>query len=118
MGTTCSPAATTTPGACAGRCEPVWAAPRLRAAPPPPPLNPLRRCRPPACSKLWGGPKFRLLRTLAGHEGKVMGGDICPDGSFTVATSGYDRTLKLYGPDPLAAIEAEAAAAVAAAAPA
>ena len=44
-----------------------------------------------------------------------MGGDVSPDGSFTVATSGYDRTLKLYGPDPLAAIEAEAAAALQAA---
>ena len=53
-------------------------------------------------SRLWGGPKFRLLRTLAGHEGKVMGADVSPDGSFTVATTGYDRTIKLYAPDLLA----------------
>ena len=53
-------------------------------------------------SRLWGGPRFRLLRTLAGHEGKVMGADVCPDGTFTVATTGYDRTIKLYAPDPLA----------------
>lgn len=46
-------------------------------------------------SRLWGGPRFRLLRTLAGHEGKVMGADISPDGSFTVATTGYDRTIKV-----------------------
>ena len=48
-------------------------------------------------SRLWGGPRFRLLRTLAGHEGKVMGADISPDGSFTVATTGYDRTIKVWG---------------------
>jgi len=47
-------------------------------------------------SRLWGGPRFRLLRTLAGHEGKVMGADISPDGSFTVATTGYDRTIKVW----------------------
>lgn len=48
-------------------------------------------------SRMWGGPRFRLLRTLAGHEGKVMGADISPDGSFTVATTGYDRTIKVRG---------------------
>lgn len=52
-------------------------------------------------SRVWGGPRFRLLRTLAGHEGKVMGADVSPDGTFTVATSGYDRTIKLWAPDPL-----------------
>jgi U4/U6 small nuclear ribonucleoprotein PRP4 len=54
-------------------------------------------------SKLWCGRNFQLVRTLAGHEGKVMCSDICPDGSHLVATAGYDRTIKLYAPDPLAA---------------
>ena len=57
--------------------------------------------------RLWGGPRFRLARTLAGHEGKVMGADISSDGSYTVATAGYDRTIKLYQPDPLAVAEAD-----------
>lgn len=56
-------------------------------------------------SRLWGGRSFRLLRTLAGHEGKVMAADISPDGAFTVASGGYDRTIKLYAPDPLADLE-------------
>ena len=62
-------------------------------------------------SRLWcsrgGGAKtkFRLVRTLAGHEGKVMGADISPDGTFTVATTGYDRTIKLYAPDALADLD-------------
>ena len=60
--------------------------------------------------RLWGGPRFRLARTLAGHEGKVMGADISSDGSYTVATAGYDRTIKLYQPDPLAVAEAAAEA--------
>lgn len=48
--------------------------------------------------KLWCGRKFRLAKSLAGHEGKVMSGDVCPDGSFLLATGGYDRTLKLWEP--------------------
>lgn len=59
-------------------------------------------------SKIWSGKTFALTRTLAGHEGKVMGSDICPDGSFLVASTGYDRTIKLFGPDPLAAAAAAA----------
>lgn len=39
-------------------------------------------------TRLWSGPRFRLLRTLAGHEGKVMGADVSPDGTFTVASTG------------------------------
>jgi U4/U6 small nuclear ribonucleoprotein PRP4 len=57
-------------------------------------------------SRLWGGKRFRLLRTLAGHEGKVMGADVSPDGTFTLASTGYDRTIKLYAPDPLADLDA------------
>lgn len=54
-------------------------------------------------SKLWCGKKLHLVKTLAGHEGKVMSSDVCPDGSHLVATTGYDRTIKLYAPDQLLA---------------
>lgn len=49
-------------------------------------------------AKLWSARDFRPLRVLTGHEGKVMNGDICPDGSGLLATVGYDRTLKLWAP--------------------
>ena len=54
-------------------------------------------------SKLWCGKKLQLFKTLAGHEGKVMSSDVSPDGSYLVATTGYDRTVKLYAPDQLLA---------------
>ncbi|KAL3132459.1 hypothetical protein ABBQ32_009012 [Trebouxia sp. C0010 RCD-2024] len=50
-------------------------------------------------SKLWSCRDHALLQTLAGHEGKVMGADICPDGSGTIATVSYDRTVKFWAPD-------------------
>ena len=55
-------------------------------------------------AKLWSSSTFKLIKTLAGHEGKVMGADISPDGSGLIATVSYDRTLKLWGPsgsDPM-----------------
>jgi U4/U6 small nuclear ribonucleoprotein PRP4 len=54
-------------------------------------------------SKIWCGKKFKLAKTLAGHEGKVMGSDISPSGNDVIATGGYDRTLKLWSPDEFAA---------------
>jgi U4/U6 small nuclear ribonucleoprotein PRP4 len=45
--------------------------------------------------KLWHGTDFTLLKTLAGHEGKVMRADIAPNSAF-IATSAFDRTWKLY----------------------
>lgn len=53
-------------------------------------------------SRLWNGPSFRLTKTLVGHEGKVMAGDICPSGECTVATVGFDRTVKIFALDTLA----------------
>ena len=50
-------------------------------------------------SKLWSSRDHVLLQTMAGHEGKVMGADICPDGTGTVATVSYDRTVKFWAPD-------------------
>lgn len=46
-------------------------------------------------TKLWHGTDFSLVKTLAGHESKVMRAEISPDSSF-IATSGYDRTWKLW----------------------
>lgn len=56
-------------------------------------------------AKLWSARTFKLIKTLAGHGGKVMGADISPDGSGLMATASYDRTLMLWGPegsDPMA----------------
>lgn len=50
-------------------------------------------------SKLWSAPHFRLTKTLVGHEGKVMGGDISCTGTYTIATVGFDRTMKVFAPD-------------------
>lgn len=50
-------------------------------------------------SKLWSCRDHALLQTMAGHEGKVMGADVCPDGTGTIATVSYDRTVKFWAPD-------------------
>jgi len=52
-----------------------------------------------ATAKLWDARDWRLVRTLAGHEGRVMGADMAPDGSGAAATVAYDRTLKLWAPE-------------------
>lgn len=49
--------------------------------------------------KIWHGKRFTLQKTLAGHEGKIMGSDVSRLGDLRVATVGYDRTLKLWEPD-------------------
>ncbi|KAG8010400.1 U4/U6 small nuclear ribonucleoprotein Prp4 [Nibea albiflora] len=46
-------------------------------------------------AKIWSHPGWTPLKTLAGHEGKVMGVDVSPDGKL-IATSSYDRTFKLW----------------------
>ncbi|XP_065140264.1 U4/U6 small nuclear ribonucleoprotein Prp4 [Paramisgurnus dabryanus] len=46
-------------------------------------------------AKVWTHPGWSPLKTLAGHEGKVMGLDISPDGQL-IATCSYDRTFKLW----------------------
>lgn len=57
-------------------------------------------------AKLWSMRDFALLRTLAGHEGKVMGCDMSPGQEGLLATVSFDRTLKLWAPDEFAAEEA------------
>jgi U4/U6 small nuclear ribonucleoprotein PRP4 len=49
-------------------------------------------------AKIWSHPNWSPLRTLAGHEGKVMTIDISPDNRY-IATSSYDRTFKLWAPE-------------------
>lgn len=44
-------------------------------------------------AKLWSTRVWKMLSTLRGHEGKVMGIDVLDDG---VVTSGHDKTLKLW----------------------
>ena len=46
-------------------------------------------------AKVWTHPGWSPLKTLAGHEGKVMGLDISSDGQL-IATCSYDRTFKLW----------------------
>ncbi|KAG8142039.1 putative PRP4 pre-mRNA processing factor 4-like protein [Naja naja] len=46
-------------------------------------------------AKVWTHPGWSPLKTLAGHEGKVMGLDISMDGQL-IATCSYDRTFKLW----------------------
>jgi len=49
-------------------------------------------------SQVWSNKTWQPLKTLSGHDGKVMCVDISPDSHF-VATSSYDRTFKLWAPE-------------------
>ncbi|KAL7519069.1 hypothetical protein ACHAWX_003867 [Stephanocyclus meneghinianus] len=46
--------------------------------------------------KIWSTRDWKLLTTLQGHEGKVMGIDILDGPDCGIVTCGYDKTLKLY----------------------
>lgn len=50
-------------------------------------------------AQVWSARDFSLLRTLAGHEGKVMGADVSPRGDHVFATVAYDRTVKFWAPE-------------------
>ncbi|KAK3088517.1 hypothetical protein FSP39_020089 [Pinctada imbricata] len=54
-------------------------------------------------SKIWAHPTWAPLKTLAGHEGKVMGVDISPDLKY-IASASYDRTFKLWASEALGGI--------------
>lgn len=47
--------------------------------------------------KIWTHPTWTPLRTLEGHEGKVMCANISPGEEYIVSAS-YDRTFKLWSP--------------------
>ncbi|KAK3587198.1 hypothetical protein CHS0354_016894 [Potamilus streckersoni] len=46
-------------------------------------------------SKIWANSTWASLKTLAGHEGKVMNVDVSPDLKF-IASVSFDRTFKLW----------------------
>ncbi|CAL1534286.1 unnamed protein product [Lymnaea stagnalis] len=46
-------------------------------------------------AKIWAHPTWAPLKTLAGHESRIMGLDISRDLKY-MATSSYDRTFKLW----------------------
>jgi U4/U6 small nuclear ribonucleoprotein PRP4 len=46
--------------------------------------------------KIWSTRNWRLLSTLRGHEGKVMGIDILNGTDAGFVTSGYDKTIKFW----------------------
>ncbi len=61
---------------------------------------------------MWSTRDFSLVKTLAGHEGKVMGVDVSSRPAGGAPTAGaapdhllasvsYDRTLKLWAPEQL-----------------
>ncbi len=49
-------------------------------------------------AKVWASRTWQPLSTLRGHDSRLMGCDVAPDGSL-VATCSYDRTFKLWGTD-------------------
>ena len=40
-----------------------------------------------------------LVSSMIGHESRVMDAAVAPDGSYTVASVSYDRTVKLWLPE-------------------
>mmetsp|Transcript_5375 Transcript_5375/g.10547 ORF Transcript_5375/g.10547 Transcript_5375/m.10547 type:complete len:381 (-) Transcript_5375:114-1256(-) len=46
--------------------------------------------------KVWSTRDWKLLTSLQGHEGKVMGIDVLDGPSCGVVTCGFDKTLKLW----------------------
>ncbi|CAB3380054.1 Hypothetical predicted protein [Cloeon dipterum] len=49
-------------------------------------------------AKLWSQKNWQPLKTLSGHDGKIMCVDISSDSNY-IATSSYDRTFKLWSPE-------------------
>lgn len=49
-------------------------------------------------AKVWAHPGWSPLKTLAGHDGKVMCVDLSPDEKY-IATASFDRTFKLWAPE-------------------
>jgi U4/U6 small nuclear ribonucleoprotein PRP4 len=49
---------------------------------------------------IWSADDWNLLKSLAGHDGKVMAVDVSSDNKF-IASSGFDRTFKLWANENL-----------------
>ena len=45
--------------------------------------------------KLWAHPAWTPIKTLSGHDGKVMSVDMSRDNQYIVSCS-FDRTFKLW----------------------
>uniref|UniRef100_A0A069DUW1 Putative u4/u6 small nuclear ribonucleoprotein prp4 n=1 Tax=Panstrongylus megistus TaxID=65343 RepID=A0A069DUW1_9HEMI len=53
-------------------------------------------------AKVWSNKTWQPLKTLSGHDGKVMCLDVSPDSKYIV-TASYDRTFKLWAPEEIPA---------------
>ncbi|XP_058796104.1 U4/U6 small nuclear ribonucleoprotein Prp4 isoform X2 [Phymastichus coffea] len=51
-------------------------------------------------ASIWSQNTWQPLKTLSGHDNKVMSVDISSDDKY-IATTSYDRTFKLWAPDSL-----------------
>lgn len=49
-------------------------------------------------ANIWSNKTWQPLKTLSGHDGKIMSLDISPDNKF-ILTGSYDRTFKLWAPE-------------------
>jgi len=49
-------------------------------------------------SKIWMNPSWTPLKSLEGHESKIMGVDVTKDSKY-IASASYDRTFKLWTPE-------------------
>jgi U4/U6 small nuclear ribonucleoprotein PRP4 len=50
-------------------------------------------------ARIWSGKDFKAVKTLAGHEGKILDVDVSSEGEY-ITTAAYDRTIKLWAPEP------------------
>lgn len=48
--------------------------------------------------QVWSNKTWQPLKTLSGHDNKVMCLDISPNSKY-IATCSYDRTFKLWAPE-------------------
>lgn len=48
--------------------------------------------------QIWSNKTWQPLKTLSGHDGKIMSVDISPNSQY-IATTSFDRTFKLWSPE-------------------
>lgn len=88
--------------ACYPPAMPAWYPPAWHPTSALPPLPFTHIHNPNPQRQVWSAKDFSLVKTLAGHEGKVMCVDSSPrPGSHQLASVAYDRTIKLWAPDEL-----------------
>jgi U4/U6 small nuclear ribonucleoprotein PRP4 len=47
--------------------------------------------------QVWNLRNHTSIKTLAGHDEKILAVDVAPGGEY-IATASYDRTFKLWAP--------------------